>query len=164
MSVTDLRKDLEHIRASAQAGDVNEVVQAVDRALQALDGSRLLTTTEAAELLGIRSVNTLKALVIRNGIPYERHGNRMMLPLAEVERLRESPLLRGLRASEALHDTIADLGPTGRDGEGLTAEEMQDLEAARPGRLPWQTPAVRDIHRKAEPRPRSQRERDAGHA
>jgi|SRR5579859_2605953 len=160
MSVTDLRKDLEHIRASAQAGDLNEVVQAVDHALQSLDSSRLLTTTEAAELLGIRSVNTLKALVTRYSIPYERHGNRMMLPLAEVEQLRESPLMRGLRASEALHDTIADLGPV----EGLTAEEMQDLEAARPGPLPWQTSPARDAQLKAEPRPRSQRERDADHA
>ena len=34
MSVTDLRKDLERIRASAQAGDLNEVVQAVDHALR----------------------------------------------------------------------------------------------------------------------------------
>jgi excisionase family DNA binding protein len=168
MSVTDLRKDLEHIRASAQAGDLHEVVQVVNHALQSLNSSRLLTTTEAAELLGIRSVNTLKALVVRNGIPYERHGNRMMLPLAEVERLRESPLLRGLRASEALHDTIADLGPVDEegDGEGLTAEEMQDLEAARPGRLPWQgqTLPAGDAHRKAESRPRSPRERDTGHA
>lgn len=134
MSVTDLRKDLEHIRASAQAGDVNEVVQAVDRALLSLDGSRLLTTTEAAELLGIRSVNTLKALVTRYGIPYERHGNRMMLPLAEVERLRESPLMRGLRASDRAHDAIAALGPVG----GLTDQQLRDLSAARPGRLPWQ--------------------------
>jgi excisionase family DNA binding protein len=163
MSVTDLRKDLEHIRASAQAGDLQEVVQAVDHALQSLDGSRLLTTTEAAEVLGIRSVNTLKALVIRNGIPYERRGNRMMLPLAEVERLRETPLLRGLRASEALHETIADLGPA--DGEGLTAEELQDLEATRPGRLPWQRPAEREAQHRAEKGdPRSQCGRDAGHA
>ncbi len=162
MSVTDLRKDLEHIRASAQAGDLTGVVQAVNHALQSLDSSRLLTTTEAAELLGIRSVNTLKALVIRNGIPYERRGNRMMLPVAEVERLRESPLMRGLRASEALHDTIATLGPT--DAEGLTAEEMQDLESTRPGRLPWQTPPAQDAQRTAQAGPRSQRERDAGHA
>ena len=163
MSVTDLRKDLEHIRASARAGDLNEVVQAVDHALQALDGSRLLTTTEAAEVLGIRSVNTLKALVIRNGIPYERRGNRMMLPLAEVERLRETPLLRGLRASEALHETITDLGPA--DGEGLTAEELQDLEATRPGRLPWQRPAGREAQHRAEKGdPRSQCGRDTGHA
>lgn len=161
MSVIDLRKDLEHIRASAQAGDLNEVIQAVDHALQALDGSRLLTTTEAAALLGIRSVNTLKALVIRNGIPYERRGNRMMLPVAEVERLRESPLMRGLRASEALHDTIADLGST--DGEGLAAEEMQDLESTRPGRLPWKTAMARDAQRRAGDQ-RSQSGRDASHA
>ena len=165
MSVTDLRKDLEHIRASAQAGDLNEVVQAVNHVIQSLDTLRLLTTTEAAELLGIRSVNTLKALVMRNGIPYERHGNRMMLPLAEMERLRESPLMRGLRASETLHDTITDLGPTEGDRERLTAEEMQDLESTRPGRLPWKIPTAREAQRRTESgNLRSQSGRDTSHA
>jgi hypothetical protein len=152
MRVTDLRKDLEQIRASARAGDLQEVVQTVDHALESLDTARLLTTTEAADLLGIRSINTLKGLVLRLSIPYERRGNRMMLPLAEVERLRESPLLRGLRASEALHGMIADLGAT--DEEGLTTEELQDVETARPGRLPWQTPPVT---------PRARHESDGGH-
>ena len=48
-SVTDLREDLERIRAAAQAGETARVIGLVERALQALDGSRLLTTTEAAE-------------------------------------------------------------------------------------------------------------------
>ena len=134
-SVPAMRGALESILQQAQEGNVDGVIQTAQQTLQALDDDHLLTTREAARLLGVRSINTLKGLVIRTGIPYQKVGNRMMLSVAEVERLRESPVMRGLRASEALHDTIDELGPT----EGLTIEEMQDLEAARPGRLPWQT-------------------------
>jgi hypothetical protein len=136
-SVTDLREDLERIRAAAQAGETARVIGLVERALQALDGSRLLTTTAAAELLGVRSVNTLKLLVLSAGVPYERHGNRMMIPVSSLEQLQQGAALRGIRASDHAHDVSADLG-----GEGLTEEELRDLEAARPGRLPWQAARI----------------------
>jgi excisionase family DNA binding protein len=135
-----MRETLETILHQAQEGDVDAVIHTAQKTLQELDGSQLLTTSEAARLLGIRSVNTLKALVMRTGIPYQRVGNRMMLPLAAVEQLKESTLMRGLRASEALHDSIEALGPA----EGLSADEMRDLEAARPGRLPWKSPQGQD--------------------
>lgn len=135
--VSEAREALEAILERARQGDMDAVIETAQRTLDALDGEQdsehLLTTGEAARFLGIRSINTLKALVIRNGIPYRKVGARMMLPLAEVERLRASSLMRGLRASEALHDRLDTLGPT----EGMTPEEMQDFEAARPGRLPW---------------------------
>lgn len=134
MGIKDLRQDLEAIRASAQAGDLARVVQRVSEALHALDGGRLLTTTEAAELLGIRSVNTLKVRVRQLGVPHEMHGNRMMLPLAEVEHLQNSPEVRGIRASDRAHDATDNLGSK----EGLSSEQLSDLTQARPGRLPWQ--------------------------
>ncbi|HZU77863.1 MAG TPA: helix-turn-helix domain-containing protein [Dehalococcoidia bacterium] len=133
MSITELRKDLEEIRASARAGDLSQVVEKVDHALGALDSSRLVTTTEAAHLLGIRSVNTLKLLVRQQGIPHELHGNRMMIPIAALERLQENAVVRGLRASDRAHDAIEQLGVP----RGLTQKQMDDLSAARPGRVPW---------------------------
>lgn len=87
MSISDVRRNLNAIKASAEAGQFDQVVERVNNALQSLDDQRLLTTTEAAALLGIRSVNTLKLLVRRLGLPYVRHGNRMMLALDDVERL-----------------------------------------------------------------------------
>ena len=154
-----MRSALEAILHQAQEGDLDGVIQTTQRTLEALDGGQLLTTREAARLLGIRSINTLKALVIRNGIPYQKVGNRMMLPLAEVERLRQSPLMRGLRASEALHETTEELGPT----DGLTAEEIQALEAARPGHLPWKPQTARAVKRSAA-NPQAQSERAVPHA
>lgn len=154
-----IRDALEEILHQAREGNVDGVIQTAQQTLRTLDGGQLLTTREAARVLGIRSINTLKALVIRNGIPYQRVGNRMMLPLAEVDQLRESPLMRGLRASEAPHDTIDELGPP----EGLSIEEMRDLEAARLGRLPWKKRTAREVNRGA-PDSRSRSEGAAPHA
>jgi hypothetical protein len=134
MRTSYLRKELEEIRTSAQEGDLAQVIHKVDRALGDLDDARLLTTTQAAQTLGTRSVNTLKLLVRRSGIQYEMHGNRMMIPLGELERLQESPEVRGIRASDRAHDVTQDIG----GAQELTAEQMEDLEVARPGELPWE--------------------------
>ena len=102
--------------------------------LRALDKDRLLTTRQAADLLGIRSVNTLKLLLHREQVPTIRRGNRTMVALGEIERLQDSERVRGIRASDAAHDATAGLGVP----KGLSAAPLEDLEAARPGKLPWQ--------------------------
>jgi hypothetical protein len=94
----------------------------VKRALPALDGSRPLTTEAAEALLFLGAV-----------VPYERHGNRMMISVSSLEQLQQSAALCGIRAPDRAHDASADL-----DGEGLTEEDLRALEAARNGRLPWQ--------------------------
>lgn len=138
MNIAELRHDLEEARARLREGDADRALDTVDRALRALDGERLLTTTEAAQALGIRSVNTLKALVRTEGVHTVSHGNRMMIPLAEIERIQGSERVRGIRASDRMHDATEWLG---RDG-GLSEEELEDLEAGRPGRLPWEDDAA----------------------
>ncbi len=129
MSITDqLRKDLHTVIEQAEAGNTGEVVRTAQEALRALDGDRLLTTTEAAEALGVRSINTVK-LWHRNGfLSGVQRGNRTMIPLAEIERVR------AIRAADRLHDASSEFGVP----EGLSDEELQRLSAARPGRLPWQ--------------------------
>lgn len=135
MGIKELRKDLQTIRASAQAGDLDQVVRRAEHALTELDGSRLLTTKEAADMLGIRTVNTLKLLVQQRGIPYQLHGNRMMIPLDAVEAIQGSAEARGIRASDHAHDAADESGPP----QGLTQQQMDDLSASRPGRVPWNT-------------------------
>lgn len=134
MSITDLRQDLEAIRAYVKAGDTEAAARTIDRTLQELNEDRLLTTTEAAALLGIRSVNTLKLLCRRGDIGYVTRGNRTMIPMSEVERVQESEKVRLVRTLEKRHAAIDDLGGP----HDLSDEEMDDLQAARPGRLPWQ--------------------------
>lgn len=137
MSTSSMRKVLENILEYAREGNVEEIINTTQDALHTLNDRQLLTTREAATYLGIRSINTLKALVIRNNIPYQRVGNRMMLPLTELERLKNDPLMRGVQASETLHDKTEIPGTD----EGLNAEELRDLEDARPGQLPWKAQA-----------------------
>ena len=100
----------------------------------ALDRDGLLTTRQAADLLGIRSVNTLKLLLRREQVPTVRRGNQTIVALGEVEKLQDSERVQGIRASDAAHDATAGLGVP----EGLSAAQLKDLEAALPGRLPWQ--------------------------
>ena len=135
MSIADLRKDLEEIRASAEAGNLPQVMRKVDQALSALDGSQLLTTSEAASLLKIRSVNTLKLLIRRMGLAYVMRGNRMMISLAAVERIQQSQEVRGIRASDRAHDVAEAQGTQ----ETLTQSQLDVLSDARPGRVPWQS-------------------------
>jgi hypothetical protein len=129
MHISDVRQDLEAIRASAQAGDLDGVIHHAAHALGTLDDTQLLTTTEAA------AVNTLKLLIRHNTIPYTMHGNRMMLSLATIQQLQDSHEIQGVRASDAAHDAMEHAGIT----EGLSATQLEDLAASRPGQLPWNT-------------------------
>ena len=99
---------------------------------------QLLTATEAARALGIRSVNTLKVLLRTEAVATVSHGNRTMIPLAEVERLRDGLRVRQVQRLDRLHDEIDELGAP----DGLSDAELDDLETGRPGRLPWATPGV----------------------
>lgn len=133
--VTKLRADLRAIRSLLAAGETAEATLKLDETLESLGALHLLTTSEAAEILGIRSVNTLKALVRTENIPVVMHGNRMMIPLAEVERIQEGTGVRGIRAADIAHDAAEALGGP----DGLSQEEMDALSASRPGTPPWQS-------------------------
>lgn len=137
MSITELRADLEEARAhiaQIEGSQAKKALDKLDRALKDLAPGRLLTTTEAADLLGIGSVNTLKLLVRHHGINYKLHGNRMMIPLSELEQLQKSSTVRGIQTSDRMHYATKDLGSI----DGLTLEQIEDLEASRPGRVPWE--------------------------
>ncbi len=62
MSITELRQTLTQALTSAEEGNVSETVRALKAPLQDVDSERLLTTTEAARLLGVRSINTINSL------------------------------------------------------------------------------------------------------
>ena len=132
MTIAELREELEQVRARVLDGDRDGALGRIERAIHELDRARLLTTSEAAEFLGIRSVNTLKLLLHKEQIPTVQRGNRTLIALGEVERLQESERIRGLQTSDRLHDASAALGET-----GLSAAELDILEESRPGTAPW---------------------------
>ncbi len=133
MSISAVRRDLEAIRDRAADGDLSGVVQKVAAALKALDADRLLTSTEAAAYLNIRSVNTLKVLIRRLNVQHEMHGSRMMVPIAALDALQDDASVRGIQASDRAHDATAELD----DGALLTDDQLEALEQGRPGMLPW---------------------------
>jgi hypothetical protein len=135
--VTDERRQaVEELLRAWDAGreqDAETALLEIARLLWGTD-KPLLTTTEAAEALGMRSVNTLKVLLRAENVPTVKHGNRTMISFGELVRLRGSERLRGLRQIDRLHDDIVDLG----SDEGLSEAQLEALDAGRPGNLPWE--------------------------
>jgi hypothetical protein len=133
MGIAELRQTLTHALESAEQGNVSETVRVLKAALQDVDRDRLLTTTEAAQLLGVRSINTVKAWCRSGYIKGVVQGGRTLIPMAEIERIQESDRVRRVRTSERLHAETAALG----GGTELSQEELDALDAGRPGTLPW---------------------------
>lgn len=132
MGIGNLREELMSARQQIEEGRPEKALERIDRVLEELN-TPLLTTTQAKDWLGLGSVNTLKLLVRKTGVSVEMHGNRMMIPRSALENLQDSPLLRAIHAADRLHERSAELG----NPDGLSERQLQELEATRPGSLPW---------------------------
>ncbi|HZS86484.1 MAG TPA: helix-turn-helix domain-containing protein [Chloroflexota bacterium] len=113
---------------------VQEAAQLIRTALREADAEEYLTTTEAAQALGIRSVNTIKLWIKSGYLQGKKIGGRSLIPRSEIARLEHDERVRALRAVGRLHEESALLGRE----EGMTPDELRDLEEGRPGTLPWQ--------------------------
>ena len=131
----DLESSLALLQA-AQSSDphVQEAAKRLQHALEEAAGPDLLTTTQAASALGVKSVNTVKYWCKIGYIHGVKRNGRTMIPLAEIERIKDDYRVRAIRATDRLHDETEDLGGP----EGLSDEELQMLSASRPGKPPWQ--------------------------
>lgn len=138
MTLTTIESILNTIDRLVAENRAAEIPAVVARArVELLDDDALVTTTQAARLLGIGSINTVKAMV-RGGeiVEHRKVGNRTMIPLWEIKRLQASPLVRDLRA---IATALSAGAPPGEDEEtSMSQEQMDILEAGRPGTPPWQ--------------------------
>ncbi len=137
-----IRERVLRARTQAVMRHEDEIVRELDAALAEIDSSEtLLTTTEAAAKLGIRSVNTIKAMVHAGRIQARKVGTHYRIPLAEIERLQSDSAIRRLQASSPVHAYLdAELG----SDMTLSDEEMRILSDSRPGTLPWKRTDHRD--------------------
>jgi len=99
--------------------------------------SEWITTGEAARLLQVGSINTVKRWAREGKLHYRRPGGeqgRMQIERSSVESLLQSTdsELLTIQRSERVLDELDTLG------RELTSEEMDALEAGRKGKLPWQ--------------------------
>ena len=125
---TDLIEEL-----SALLPDTPHARAVLEQVRQELRPDRPLTTREAADFLGIRSVNTLKALLLAEKVPTVKAGTHTRVARQELERLRESRRLAAIHAADQKWDQVdAAFG-----SDGLTQEQTDMLSEARPGALPW---------------------------
>lgn len=134
MTIGTLRDELLQVRATAQSGDIAEIVRQLDDVLEHIRPDRLMTTTEAAHLLGVRSPNTILLWRRAGYIKGVKRGGRTLIPLSEIERIENSDQVREIQVLDAAHDEIANLGPA----DGMTDEQMEVLHASRPGTWPWE--------------------------
>lgn len=122
-SLAAVRERVVEARARAEQHQDNELLKLLDDALQALSDEALLTTTEVAQLLGIRSVNTIKAFIRAGRIDAQKVGSHYRISLREVERLSRDSTIQGLHASNRFHSDLDAMGL----GAELTSEELQAL-------------------------------------
>ncbi|GEM_PF-5723177 len=132
-SFAAIEHTLDEADAAARSADLDTVKAKLGQ-LRALVGpEHLLTTGEAAALLGIRSVNTVKALARAGKLPFRQDpGKQMRLPLVGVMDFKATRDFRRLAASERIHDETAGIG-----GDAIPPDALDDM-APSPGSMPWQ--------------------------
>ena len=106
---------------------IEQIVQVGEPAAADLD---LVASGEAATLLGVRSINTIKKWAIDGLIDGYRRGGRIMVTRASIERMRTHPTVAAERAFAAKSD--AAWGPFDMDGHDLPPP------VTAPGLKPWE--------------------------
>lgn len=134
MIVNDVRDHVEAARKLIDVGDMEDAKRHLGIAAEQLELGRMLTTTEAADLLGIRSKNTIKAMVRRGQIAATMVGARHMIPMTEIVRLQAGPMIAELQTIER---DYRDMAFPGSD-DPVSDEEMESIREDRVGTLPWQ--------------------------
>ncbi len=115
-------------------GEVHKPMSVVRRVVETKP--EWITTGEAARLLQVGSINTVKRWAREGKLRYRRPGGeqgRMQIERSSVESLLQSTdsELLAIQRSERAWDK---LGAFGRE---MTHAEMDELEADRKGKLPW---------------------------
>jgi excisionase family DNA binding protein len=142
-ATNDLLRALEtlatQLREQGQTAPVETIQQALEalrRADKAAAERDLLTTTEAARLLGVRSVNTVKRWASAGRLEGYRIGARVFVTRPSVERLLHDGALTRQQAYER------DLEEAYNPFEGGLEEAADLLGQTHRGRTPWHARAA----------------------
>jgi excisionase family DNA binding protein len=144
MSKAELVRELNALAARLQARGESDAVATVTKAAQALCEQEadtaarndMLTTSEAAALLGVRSINTVKRWANEGRLKGYRIGSRLLVSRQSVEQMLQDSALGRQRAYE--QGLAAALAPF----ESTQAEAAELTGIAHRGRKPWETRAA----------------------
>ena len=134
MAIRALRERLEEARACVAKGETEEALRRIDETLGYLGEPALLTLEEGADFLNVRSLMIFKLLLQSEGVATVKRDGVVLVPLRELERIYDNERVRGIRASDAVHDELDRAFGT----REMTQEELDILEASRPGMYPWE--------------------------
>ncbi|MBI4492307.1 MAG: helix-turn-helix domain-containing protein [Chloroflexi bacterium] len=136
MRSTEAAKKLEQVAQRLQqrgeaelAREVDEVIVALRKQVVGEPTGALMTTGEAAEALGVRSVNTIKRWAREGILEGYRRGGRVMVTRESVTRMLLNPALDEQKEQEAC--LAEDLDP-------FDVGERRVPPTRWPGRKPWE--------------------------
>ncbi len=127
--------ELDRADAALDAGQIDAVRAAHDRIRQAIAAppSEYLTTQEAAELLGVASINTVKAMIKSGEIAGQRTRERshFRIPRASVEAFLRSPRYKRLMEEEEDRALASDYSVPDELMDEAIAQISEERRAAR---------------------------------
>lgn len=118
------------------ADQLRQVTDVLRAAVRPVQEDVLITTTEAAQVLGVRSVNTIKRWVREGLLEGYRRGGRVLVSRSSVEQMAQDSVVGRQRAYE--QGLAAALAPFDI-GDDVPAEELETM--TQRGRAPWATDA-----------------------
>jgi excisionase family DNA binding protein len=134
----DLTQTVDRLRETSEElkrRGIDDLAERLDQSISDLttvspSQSDLLTTGQAAELLGVRSVNTIKSWAAKGILEGFRRGGRILVSRASVEAMLNDARLARYHERERAFEEIA-----------AAFEAPPDFVLERPatwdGRLPW---------------------------
>jgi excisionase family DNA binding protein len=131
--VRELEEVAEELRRAGDTRLVQRVHRVIDdlrREETSLADNDLMTTGEAAELLGVRSINTIKRWVADGLLAGYRRGGRVLVTRASVLKMKDVPTVAEQRAFEQRLDAATDPFERGDEDDLSTSGSWE-------GRRPW---------------------------
>jgi excisionase family DNA binding protein len=134
-------RELEAVYAQLDQDGQSELARRVRQVAEDLrqedqpDTHELITTGEAAEILGVRSINTVKRWVREGALEGFRRGSRILVSRASVQRMVDAPAVAAQHAREREMDALLETF----EPSGAKQIEVPPSAAGWVGHKPWET-------------------------
>jgi excisionase family DNA binding protein len=129
---------LERLEKSGDLDSAQSLRRVIDGLLEEEREHDLITTGDAAKLLGIRSINTVKRWVRDGTLQGYRRGGRILVSRESVQRLIDAPSVARERDFEAKLAAAIEPFESAVGGQ-VASEDDPGSSTTWDGRRPWET-------------------------